>query len=54
MRETRPYRPGRTPDDAAAELRFEAVAGRLDPEAVDAVLAAVGHRVPGAGKGPPV
>ena len=43
---------GRTPDEAAAELRAEAGAGRLDPEAVDAVLAAAGHRVPRRREGP--
>jgi HD-GYP domain-containing protein (c-di-GMP phosphodiesterase class II) len=42
--EPRPHRPARTPDAAAAELRREAHAGRLDGEAVDGVLAAAGHR----------
>jgi HD-GYP domain-containing protein (c-di-GMP phosphodiesterase class II) len=46
MREPRPHRPPRSADDAAAELRADVKAGRLDPEAADAVLAAVGHRVP--------
>jgi DNA-binding CsgD family transcriptional regulator len=32
------------PEDAAAELRAEVTAGRLDSEAVEAVLAAAGHR----------
>ncbi len=45
MREPRPHRPARTADDAAVELRAEARAGRLDPEAVEAVLGAAGHRV---------
>ena len=36
MREPRPHRPARAPDEAAAELRGEARAGRLDPEAVEA------------------
>jgi HD-GYP domain-containing protein (c-di-GMP phosphodiesterase class II) len=45
MTEPRPHRPARPPDEAAQELRREARAGRLDPEAVDAVLAAAGHRV---------
>ena len=46
MREARPYRPALEPDAAGVELRREVAKGRLDPEAVDAVLAAAGHRVP--------
>ena len=45
MREPRPIRDARTADDAANELRAEVKAGRLDADAVDAVLAAAGHRV---------
>ena len=45
MREPRPHRPARSPDEAAAELRAEAAAGRLDVEAVEAVLGAAGHRI---------
>jgi HD-GYP domain-containing protein (c-di-GMP phosphodiesterase class II) len=45
MREPRPHRPARPADEAAAELRADAKAGRLDPEAVEAVLGAAGHRV---------
>jgi HD-GYP domain-containing protein (c-di-GMP phosphodiesterase class II) len=45
MREPRPYRLARSADDAAAELRAEVKAGRLDAEAVQAVLGAAGHRV---------
>jgi len=45
MREPRPYRVARSPEDAADELRAEVKAGRLDGEAVSAVLAAAGHRV---------
>jgi len=45
MREPRPYRDARTPEDAAQELRAEVRAGRLDAAAVDAVLRAAGHRV---------
>ncbi|MFL5799884.1 MAG: HD domain-containing phosphohydrolase [Actinomycetota bacterium] len=45
MREPRPHRDARSPDDAAAQLRAEVRAGRLDDEAVRAVLAAAGHRV---------
>ena len=39
------HRPARSPDDAAAELRREVAAGRLDGDAVNAVLKAAGHRV---------
>jgi DNA-binding CsgD family transcriptional regulator len=42
LTEPRPGRPPRTVKEAAAELRAEARAGRLDPDAADAVLAAVG------------
>jgi HD-GYP domain-containing protein (c-di-GMP phosphodiesterase class II) len=45
MREPRPHRSARPADEAAAELRAEAKAGRLDNEAVEAVLGAAGHRV---------
>ena len=45
MREPRPHRPARSPDDAAAELRADVRAGRLDSDAVEAVLGAAGHRV---------
>lgn len=44
MLEPRPHRPARAPDDAAVELRREAGAGRLDGDAVEAVLGAAGHR----------
>lgn len=43
MIEPRPYRPARPANDAARELRAEASAGRLDGDAVEAVLAAGGH-----------
>ena len=46
MREPRPYRPALTPDEAAAELRAEVRAGRLDGDVVVAVLVAAGHQVP--------
>jgi DNA-binding CsgD family transcriptional regulator len=46
MREPRPHRPPRSAEEAAAELRAEVHAGRLEEEAVRAVLAAAGHRVP--------
>ena len=42
--ETRPGRPAQTPDAAAGELRAAARTGRLDPDAVAAVLEAAGHR----------
>jgi HD-GYP domain-containing protein (c-di-GMP phosphodiesterase class II) len=45
MTEVRPHRPALTPDEAAAELRREVVAGCLDSDAVDAVLQTAGHRV---------
>lgn len=41
----RPYRPALTAPDAAATLRAEVRAGRLDADAGEAVLSAVGHRV---------
>jgi HD-GYP domain-containing protein (c-di-GMP phosphodiesterase class II) len=43
--EARPHRPAAVPTEAAALLRADAEAGRLDGEAVNAVLAAAGHRV---------
>ena len=45
MREARPYRPALEAPAAESELMREAAEGRLDPEAVDAVLAAAGHRM---------
>jgi HD-GYP domain-containing protein (c-di-GMP phosphodiesterase class II) len=45
MREARPYRPGLEAEVAQAELEREATEGRLDGQAVDAVLAAAGHEV---------
>ena len=45
MTEPRPHRPARDPDQAADELRADVRAGRLDGEAVQAVLGAAGHRV---------
>jgi DNA-binding CsgD family transcriptional regulator len=52
MREPRAHRPARSPDEAAALLRAEVTAGRLDPDAVPAVLAVAGHRVPRRREGP--
>ena len=45
MREPRPYRPARSPEDAAAELRSEVKDGRHDADVVEAVLGAAGHRI---------
>jgi HD-GYP domain-containing protein (c-di-GMP phosphodiesterase class II) len=52
MREPRPHRPARSAEDAAAELRAEARAGRLDADAVEGVLGAAGHRVRRRREGP--
>ena len=46
MTEPRPYRPPLVAEAAAVNLRLEARAGRLDGEAVNAVLKAAGHRAP--------
>lgn len=46
MTEPRPYRAELPPETAAAELRAEVRAGRLDGDAVKAVLAAAGQRAP--------
>ena len=45
MREARPYRPALDAPAAEAELLRDASEGRLDQEAVDAVLNAAGHHV---------
>ena len=47
MTEPRPHRTPLDPDRASRELRAEATAGRLDGEAVQAVLQAAGRRAPG-------
>jgi DNA-binding CsgD family transcriptional regulator len=52
MREPRPHRTAWGADDAAAALHAEVKAGRLDAEAVDAVLGAAGHRVQRRREGP--
>jgi HD-GYP domain-containing protein (c-di-GMP phosphodiesterase class II) len=44
MTEPRPYRPALSAEEAAAALRAEVRAGRLDMSAADAVLHAAGHR----------
>jgi HD-GYP domain-containing protein (c-di-GMP phosphodiesterase class II) len=46
MGEDRPHRPRLNETERARALRSEVKAGRLDPDAVDAVLHAAGHRVP--------
>jgi HD-GYP domain-containing protein (c-di-GMP phosphodiesterase class II) len=45
MTQARPHRPARSPDEAAAQVRGDVAAGRLDREAADAVLQAAGHQV---------
>jgi DNA-binding CsgD family transcriptional regulator len=52
MLEPRPHREARTPADAAAQLRDEVRAGRLDGDAAEAVLSAAGHRVRRRREGP--
>ena len=52
MREPRPHRPRLSAAEAAAELRAEVKAGRLDADAAEAVLGAVGHRVSRRREGP--
>jgi DNA-binding CsgD family transcriptional regulator len=46
MRERRPYRPALSREEAATELQADVRAGKLDAEAVAAVLEAAGHDVP--------
>jgi HD-GYP domain-containing protein (c-di-GMP phosphodiesterase class II) len=52
MCEPRPHRSALSPTQAAAELRGEVKAGRLDGQAVEAVLGAAGHRVARRREGP--
>jgi HD-GYP domain-containing protein (c-di-GMP phosphodiesterase class II) len=52
MREPRPHRPALSRDEAAVELRGDVKAGRLDGDAVEAVLRAAGHRVSRRREGP--
>jgi HD-GYP domain-containing protein (c-di-GMP phosphodiesterase class II) len=52
LREPRAHRPEHSAEEAATTLRAEVRAGRLDVRAVDAVLAAAGHRVPRRREGP--
>ena len=46
MTEARPYRPARTPGQAATELARAVKAGELEADAVDAVVAAAGQEAP--------
>ncbi|MFN8160235.1 MAG: HD domain-containing phosphohydrolase [Solirubrobacterales bacterium] len=52
MREPRPHREALSAAEAAAELRAEARSGRLETDAVEAVLGAAGHRVSRRPEGP--
>ncbi|MFC4944716.1 HD domain-containing phosphohydrolase [Pseudonocardia sp. GCM10023141] len=52
MTEPRPHRDAHAPAAAAAELRSQARAGRLEPAAVEAVLGCAGHRTRRAAGGP--
>ena len=52
MREPRPHRPVFSAEEAAGQLRADVKAGRLDADAVEAVLGAAGHRVPRRREGP--
>src|ERR1700687_2755155 len=52
MREPRPHRLERPADEAAAQLRADVKAGRLDANAVEAILGAAGHRVSRRREGP--
>jgi HD-GYP domain-containing protein (c-di-GMP phosphodiesterase class II) len=51
-REPRPHRDALSPEQAAAALRGEVKAGRMDGDAVEAVLGAAGHRVARRREGP--
>ncbi|HEX9260659.1 MAG TPA: HD domain-containing phosphohydrolase, partial [Acidimicrobiales bacterium] len=52
MCEPRAFRPARPGEVAAAELKAEVRAGRLDGDAVDAVLSVAGHKVSRRREGP--
>jgi HD-GYP domain-containing protein (c-di-GMP phosphodiesterase class II) len=52
MREPRPHRLAKPREEIADELRSEVKAGRLDDDAVRAVLAAAGHKVSRRREGP--
>jgi HD-GYP domain-containing protein (c-di-GMP phosphodiesterase class II) len=52
LREPRPHRPARPPDEAVRQLRAEVRAGKLAGDAVEAVLEAAGHRARRRPEGP--
>src|SRR5262249_14321857 len=52
MRDRRPYRDAMSPEEAADQLRAEVRAGRLEGDAVDAVLTAAGHQIGRRREGP--
>jgi HD-GYP domain-containing protein (c-di-GMP phosphodiesterase class II) len=52
MTEPRPHRPALSADEAARVVKAELRAGRLDGDAVNAVLAAAGHRAAARREGP--
>jgi HD-GYP domain-containing protein (c-di-GMP phosphodiesterase class II) len=52
MTEPRPHRPALDADHSAKAIRGEVQAGRLDADAVNAVLRASGHRAPARREGP--
>jgi len=52
LREPRPHRPARSPDEAAKTLRSDARAGKFAADAVEAVLEAAGHRARRRREGP--
>jgi HD-GYP domain-containing protein (c-di-GMP phosphodiesterase class II) len=52
MTEPRPHRPALTDAEAAIAIQREVRAGRLDADAVNAVLRAAGHRAPARREGP--
>jgi HD-GYP domain-containing protein (c-di-GMP phosphodiesterase class II) len=52
MREARPYRDGLSAGSAASQLRDEVKRGRMDADAVEAVLSVAGHQVHRRREGP--
>jgi HD-GYP domain-containing protein (c-di-GMP phosphodiesterase class II) len=52
MREPRAYRPALDRDEAAQQLRTDVDGGRLDPQAVEGVLGAAGHKAARRQRGP--
>jgi HD-GYP domain-containing protein (c-di-GMP phosphodiesterase class II) len=53
MTQPRPHRPALVPEQVEQELRDDARRGRLDPDVVNAVLAAAGHAAPEVRREPP-